>query len=210
MPGGVIRPVRGVILAGGGATRLGGIPKGLEPVGGARILDRVAAALREALGTEPLLIANDPAAGTWGFEVAADRHPGAGPLGGIATGLAVTGGPVLCTAWDMPFLPPGLLRRIAGALTGADVVLPESDGPRGIEPLAAGYGPEALGPIREAIARGDLAAVAFHGAVRITRIPLAEVRGFGDPARVFLNVNTPDDLARARAWADSPSPGLPG
>ncbi|MDQ5839789.1 MAG: NTP transferase domain-containing protein, partial [Chloroflexota bacterium] len=33
--------VRGAILAGGGATRFGGKPKGLELVGGERILDRL-------------------------------------------------------------------------------------------------------------------------------------------------------------------------
>ncbi|MEY4608770.1 MAG: MobA-like transferase domain, partial [Gemmatimonadota bacterium] len=36
----------GVILAGGGATRFGGRPKGLEVVAGERIIDRVARGLR--------------------------------------------------------------------------------------------------------------------------------------------------------------------
>lgn len=210
MPGGVAGPLRGIILAGGAGTRLGGIPKGLEPVGGRRMLDRVADALREALGREPLLVTADPGGPDWGFETVADRYPGAGPLGGIATALEATAGPVLCTAWDMPFLSGALLARVATALEGVDLAAPESEGPRGIEPLAAACGPGALGPIQAAIARGDLRTVAFHPAVRIARIPLALVRTFGDPGRLFFNVNTPDDLARARAWADSPSAGLPG
>ena len=37
----------GVILAGGAASRFGGLPKGLERVDGRRIIDRVASALRE-------------------------------------------------------------------------------------------------------------------------------------------------------------------
>ena len=49
----------GVILAGGGATRYGGRPKGLERVGGRRIIDRVADVLRETTD-ELLLVANAP------------------------------------------------------------------------------------------------------------------------------------------------------
>ncbi len=209
MSGGIAAPIRGVILAGGSASRLGGMAKGLEEVGGRRILDRVTDALRTALGAEPLLIANDPGAGLWdrALEVVADRHPGTGPLGGIATGLEAAGTDVLCVAWDMPFLEPDLLRAIAAGLAGADACLAESTGPRGLEPLAAGYARSALAPITAAIGRGDLAAVGFHGAARIAKLPLTEVRRFGDPARLFFNVNTAEDLARARAWAPSPSPG---
>ncbi len=47
----------GVILAGGEATRYDGRPKGLESVGGLRIIDRVAAALGEVTD-DLLLIAN--------------------------------------------------------------------------------------------------------------------------------------------------------
>ena len=205
-------PVRGAILAGGSATRLQGIPKGLEIVGGRRILDRVIDALRSALGHDPVLIANDPGAGNWspGLAVIADREPGAGPLGGIATALEAAAGPVLCVAWDMPFLEAGLLREIAGRLTDADASIPESEGPRGLEPLAAAYAPSALPPIRLALAAGRRSAVSFHPGVRLARVPLAVVRSFGDPARLFFNVNTAADLARARRWAASPSPDPAG
>jgi len=57
--------VRGVILAGGGATRFEGRPKGLELVGGRRILDRVADELADALGAPPLLVANAADAASW-------------------------------------------------------------------------------------------------------------------------------------------------
>ena len=42
--------MRGAVLAGGGATRFGGRPKGLEQVGGARILDRMVDTFLAALG----------------------------------------------------------------------------------------------------------------------------------------------------------------
>jgi len=51
----------GAIIAGGRAARFGGALKGLELVGGTRIIDRVAAALRESCD-ELIVVANDPAA----------------------------------------------------------------------------------------------------------------------------------------------------
>ena len=53
------------MLAGGGATRMGGVPKGLLEVGGRRVLDRVIDALVRALGSPPLLVANAPEATSW-------------------------------------------------------------------------------------------------------------------------------------------------
>jgi hypothetical protein len=39
--------------------------------------------------------------------------------------------------------------------------------------------------------------VGFHDDVLVKRVPLAEVRSFGDPADLFLNVNSPETRARA-------------
>ncbi len=202
---------RGAILAGGGATRFGGRPKGLEEVGGARILDRLVGAFVEALGELPLLVANDPAAPTWRPElsVVPDVHPGAGALGGILTAVAAGPSPVVCVAWDMPFVPPSLIRLLAGALGDADAVLPSSGGRRGVEPMCAGYGPACRAPIEAAIATGDLRAIAFHSAVRTCILPPETVAACGDPAVLFFNVNSQDDLTQADAlWrrlASSPS-----
>lgn len=190
----------GVILAGGGATRFGGRPKGLELVGGRRILDRVVDAFVEAFGVPPILIANDPGAAAWrpDLEVRNDLRPGDGALGGLLTAVhAGNGGPVVVAAWDMPFVPPALLRDLAAGLADHDAVLPASDGRRGVEPLLAAYGPACAPAILRALERGDRRAIAFHDAVRVGILPLTRVREFGDPALIFLNVNTADDLAQA-------------
>ncbi|HEU4570462.1 MAG TPA: molybdenum cofactor guanylyltransferase [Gemmatimonadales bacterium] len=193
---------RGVILAGGGATRFEGRPKGLERVGGVRILDRLVATFTEALGEAPLLIANAPEAEGWrpGLEVHRDVRPGAGALGGLLSALTAAGGRgVVVAAWDMPFVPAGLLRELAEGLGRHDACLPESEGRRGLEPMLAAYGPGCLAPIAAALDRGDRRAVAFHDAVRVGILPLERVRRYGDPARLFFNVNTADDLAAAEA-----------
>lgn len=188
----------GVILAGGGATRFGGQPKGLQVVEGARIIDRVAAALRGA-ADELLLVANDPGASTWlpGVRTAADVRRGEGALGGLHAALTHAGGhAVLVVAWDMPYASAGLLRALrAAGERGYEAVVPESEtSGRGVEPLCAWYGPSCLPAIERCLDAGDRRMVSFFEAVRLARLPAAEVSQYGDPARIFFNVNRPDDL----------------
>ena len=195
--------MRGAVLAGGAASRYGGAPKGLVSVAGRRILDRVVDAVQAVTGALPLLIANAPGASAWrpDLKTIPDVRPGLGSLGGIYTAVTAGSAPVLCVAWDMPFVPEELLRALVqGQAAGKyDAFLPESSGRRGLEPLCAVYGP-ACGPaIERRLETGDLKAISFHGDVRVGILPLAQVRGFGDPDELFFNVNTPDDLERAEA-----------
>jgi len=176
-----------------------------------RILDRLVDALTEALGELPLLVANAPDASTWrpDLRVVADVRPGLGALGGIYTAVVEAPAPVVCVAWDMPFVSPALVRALAAGLTTHDAVLAESDGRRGVEPLCAAYGPACREAIAATLDAGDLRAIGFHPRITIGILPLSQVRGFGDPELLFFNVNTADDLARAdglwRRHASSPS-----
>ncbi len=199
----------GVILAGGQASRFGGRPKGLEVVQGQRVIDRVATALRDALpdaSGELLLVANDPAATRWlpGVPVAADVRPGLGSLGGLLTALTSVGGPVLVVAWDMPFVPGGLLRalRMEGESGPFDAVVPSSGSWRGVEPLCAYYTPACAAPIARRLDAGDCRMIGFLEDVRVHRLAPAAVRQFGDPARIFLNINEPADLTTAEGLTD--------
>jgi molybdopterin-guanine dinucleotide biosynthesis protein A len=191
------------VLAGGAAQRYGGAPKGLLQVDGRRILDRVVDVVQEVTGSAPLLIANAPDAAAWrpDVETLPDTRPGCGSLGGIYTAIVSKPGPVLCVAWDMPFVPPGLLRELVTEFTSDayDAYLPESSSRRSLEPLCAVYGP-ACGPaIERSLEEGDLRAIAFHAAVRIGKLSLARVRAYGEPDELFFNVNAPADLERAEA-----------
>lgn len=202
-------PVRGAILAGGGATRFGGRPKGLEVVGGARILDRLVERFVAALGEPPLLVANAPDAASWrpDLRTVPDARPGLGALGGLFSAVIAAPAPVVCVAWDMPFVPAALIRALADGLAGYDVMLPESGGRRGVEPMCAGYGPACAAPMAASLDAGDLRAIGFHGSVRVGILPASEVRRFGDPALLFYNVNTASDLAEANElWRHASSP----
>lgn len=195
-------PCTGVVMAGGAASRYGGLPKGLEKVGGRRIIDRVADGLRDVTD-DLLLVANDPSAADWlpGVRVVGDLVPNAGGLGGIHSALHHAASPVLIVAWDMPFVPTALLARLRELGDGADVAVPESGSRRGVEPLCAFYAPSCLPAIERSLAEGDRRVVGFHSQVRVARLPVDEVSAFGDPERLFMNVNTPDDLAIAEAHA---------
>lgn len=219
----------GAILAGGESRRYGA-PKALAEVGGRRIIDRVVDALC-VVCDDLILVANEPPLfADLGLPTRPDLRPGFGPLGGIHTALAWAredGRPgAIAVACDMPFLSVPLLARLRDAafgdggplpgpgpgpaVAGPDVVIPESRGRRGVEPLCAAYRTGCLGAIEKQIERDDHRMIGFHDDVRVHRLPLAEVEALCDPHSAFMNVNTPEERARAEEIArrvGAPGPG---
>jgi molybdopterin-guanine dinucleotide biosynthesis protein A len=198
-------PCTGVILAGGQASRYGGRAKGLERVSGARVIDRVASVL-SAETDALLLIANDPAASEWmpGVRVAGDVRAGIGSLAGIHAALVHAGTAVIVVAWDMPFVPRALIAELRARGEHADVVAPESGSSRrGLEPLCAFYSQACIAPIERSLDADDRRVIGFFDQVRVARVPAEEVRRFGDPERLFMNVNSPDELALAEQYAST-------
>lgn len=203
------RPL-GVILAGGRNRRFGGRPKALEEVAGRRIIERVADALRMVC-TDVVVIANDPATyAEIDFAMRPDSREAAGPVGGVREAVAWAqerGMPgALVVACDMPFVPTGLLDALWRASEGADGAVPESGGPRGVEPLCAAYRTSSLGAIERALERDDLRVVGFFEDADVRRVSPDEVALHGDAERMFFNVNTADELALARAMAADTEP----
>ena len=192
----------GVVLA-GGVNRRFGSPKGLARVGGVRIVDRVAAVLRAAT-PELLLVANAPDAAAWlpGVPTIADAIPDGGGLSGVHAALRYGRRPVLVVAWDMPFVSAPLLRELGRrcASEDADACFPESPSPVGLEPFCACFAPSCLPALEAALAAGQTGGAQFARSLpRAVWLRPRDVAAFGDPARLFLSVNTPADLARAEA-----------
>lgn len=199
-------PPLGVLLAGGHSTRYGA-PKALVEVGGRTILSRALGALDEAVG-QAVIVANDP--GPYlgaGRPIRPDVRPGTGVLGGILTAVtwAADAGhdAALVLACDMPFVAAPLLRRLAASAAPGSVSIAASDGPRGVEPLCAVYGVDCAGSIAGALDRGERAVISFFDDVDVRRLPLEDVRRYGDPARMFFNVNRPDERREADRLADA-------
>lgn len=153
-------------------------------------------------------MAADPStASDWlpGVPVVADVHLGAGGLAGVEAAL-VRGRDALVVAWDMPFVSADLLRALLSRATERDAsaVVPGSDSPHGFEPFCAFYAARAAKPLTAFLDTGGGAAHEFIGALPGAEIlAIDTVRRFGDPARLFASVNTREDLARARAMAES-------
>jgi len=88
-----------------------------------------------------------------------------------------------------------LLEALVELLPGHDAAVPVSSW--GPEPACAAYGPGCLAPLRQRMAAGQLALQSFWPDVRLTRLEGAALARFGDPRRLFDNVNTPDDYTAA-------------
>lgn len=191
-------PCVGVLLAGGTASRFGGIPKGLATVKETRIADRVLIALRGASDRQ-LVVSNDPRAGGWfpTLRVVADSVAGLGPLAGLETALrAAEGSAVLIVAWDMPFITAPLLRgmRALGEIGGTSVV-PSHGDPAVLEPLAAYYAAGALAVCTELLRRGERRAAALAEAFADTvLLPPRLLADHGEPERLFLSIDEPEQL----------------
>jgi molybdopterin-guanine dinucleotide biosynthesis protein A len=177
-------------------------------VGGVRIIDRVARALR-AVTSELVVISNDPDAEHWlaGVAVRRDLRPERGSLVGLHTALSLAADSVFVVAWDMPFVNAALTRLVHDRARDAGfAAVPEGPPtardreaaqPR-LEPLCAVYTRACLPLVERALDEGDWPLWRMIERLpSIVRIPLGEVASAGDPARLFFNVNTPEDLSAA-------------
>jgi molybdopterin-guanine dinucleotide biosynthesis protein A len=138
-----------------------------------------------------------------GVHVYPDIVIDAGPLGGILTGLASVKADLgLFLAVDLPLITVPFLEYLLTLAPDHDAVVPLS--PSGPEPLCAVYTRTCAEPIRNRIARGELKMTSFWPDVRVRRVEPHEIAAFGDPATLFLNVNSPSDYERARALGEGP------
>jgi molybdopterin-guanine dinucleotide biosynthesis protein A len=192
--------VTGVIQAGGKSTRMGGHPKALLELGGRRIIERVLDAVRPVVD-DVLIVTNTPELyGFLGLPMVADVYPEHGSLGGIFTGLtAASGDAAFTVACDMPFVHREIARLVVARAAEGDVVIPRVGAQ--LETLHAAYGKACLPHIEARLRAGRLKIVGFFESVRVVEIAETEVARYRAPEVVFMNVNTPEELERARALA---------
>lgn len=182
----------GAVLAGGRGSRIGGA-KSMVVLGGRPLIHHPLAAI-EAAGLEPIVVAKrsselPPLVVPVIREPDLPRHP----LCGIVAALrAAEGRAVVAVACDMPCTGTGLIARLGSA--SEQLVVPTLDGT--LQPLPARYGPELL-PALEAAMAGQRPLRSAIESLQPRLIDEAELVGFGDPRRLFLNVNSDADLRRA-------------
>ena len=195
--------VTGIVLAGGGSRRLGR-NKALERIGSEPLISAVIGRLFQ-LTDKTVVVVACPDNGTElslslppSVETVVDTFPRAGALGGIFTGLSWSDRQWgLVVACDMPFLNLELLRYMLSVREGYDVVVPVLDGRP--EPVHALYSKACLPHMERHLQARDLKIVRFFSRVRVNYLNQRIIEEFDIKHLSFFNVNTQDDLDRARS-----------
>jgi molybdopterin-guanine dinucleotide biosynthesis protein A len=181
----------GVVLAGGRGSRLGGA-KPTADLAGRPLISYPLAALAEA-GLEAVIVAKpDTDVPPLDVDVLTEPAEPVHPLAGIVAALRQTGRPIVVIGCDFPFVPAALLRALADAPEPLVVPAP-GDAP---QPLVARWTSALLPALEDALAREEPLRRTV-AALSPRLLDDAELAAFGDPARVFFNVNTPADLDAA-------------
>lgn len=198
--------VSGFVLAGGLSLRMGR-PKAALVLGSETMLERQIRLLRAVSravcvvgpasgGIKTLVSSMTPP----GVNFIPDELDACGPLGGIYTGLLHSRTEFnLFLGCDLPFLDARLLRALRDRAleSGADATVAESRDRR-LQPLVAVYRRRALPAVRASLERGDNRVSSFYRRVRCQVVSWPELARAGFSPRIFANMNTLEDYARAR------------
>jgi molybdopterin-guanine dinucleotide biosynthesis protein A len=191
----------GVILAGGKNSRFSGKNKALVHIGGKRILDRIYEVFT-ILFDKIILVTNDPVQYMeWDFDIVTDIFPIRSSLTGIYTGLFYITTPyALFAACDIPFIKKELIEILLDSVEPSiDIVIPETS--KGLEPLCSVYSKRCLKPIEEQLEKKSLKIERMFQKVRVKKISEDILRTIDQDLLSFSNINTPDDLDRAKQVA---------
>jgi molybdopterin-guanine dinucleotide biosynthesis protein A len=191
----------GVILAGGKNSRFSGKNKALVHVGGKRILDRIYEVFT-ILFDKIILVTNDPVQYMeWDFDIVTDIFPIRSSLTGIHTGLFYITTPyAFFAACDIPFIKKELIEILLDSVEPSiDIVIPETS--KGLEPLCSVYSKRCLKPVEEQLEKQSLKIERMFQKVRVKKISEDILRTIDQDLLSFSNINTPDDLTRAKQTA---------
>ena len=131
-----------------------------------------------------------------------DLVPGKGPLGGIYSGLMAPKDKYnFVVSCDLPFLNAGLISYMIELTEGHDIVVPRLNGL--VEPLHAIYSKHCLIPIKRQLDRNELKIQSFFGEVKVRYIRESEIKKYDPKGIAFFNVNTEEDLGKARLIAEN-------
>jgi len=185
--------ITAVVLAGGKATRMGGMDKGLVELAGRPMIEHVIKAV--APQVEMVLINANRSLETYAgynLRVIPDTsNDYAGPLAGIAAGIeAAATDLILSVPCDGPWIPLDLVSRLRQKLeeSTSDVCVAH-DGER-MQPVFALFRKQALPDIQSYLDAGDRKLQLW------VRQQGAAIADFSDHPEAFINVNTPDEKDR--------------
>ncbi|MDO9228325.1 MAG: molybdenum cofactor guanylyltransferase [Syntrophales bacterium] len=182
----------GVILSGGRNVRMGE-NKAFLRVEGERLIDRTVRLFRAVFRQVIIVTASPLDYLDQEATIVTDILPEKGALGGLYTGLFFALDEyVFVAACDMPFLNRAFLEHMIRQSSGYDIIVPAP--PDGLQPLHAIYARRCLPVIRSLLDRNRLQIKELYPGQRLLKIPPEVLRSFDPEGRMFLNVNTPEDL----------------
>ncbi len=191
-----------IILAGGKSSRLGQ-SKALQVIRGKSLIQWVIDHLA-ILSTEIIIATAHgeaiPFSSDTTIRMVADIYPGKGPLVGIYSGLiASSSSRAIVVGCDTPFLSVGLLEYMTQICSTFDVVVPRIK--KKLEPLCAVYSKSCLAPIQELLEQNELRITKLFSMVQVRYIEEDEINSFDPEHLSFFNINSQNNLERARKLA---------
>ena len=181
--------ISGIVLAGGQGRRMGGVDKGLQPLGGKAMIEHVIARLAPQVD-EVLINANQnlDSYAKFGFPVVPDVTGGfAGPLAGLQAGLHAATHPLVVTApCDSPFLPPDLVARLRAAMGASDLAVAKTG--TQAHPVFALVRRDIVDHLTAYLAGGGRKIDAWYASLEVVEV------AFDDEADAFSNINTREEL----------------
>ena len=184
--------VSSIILAGGRATRMGGVDKGLVVLQQEALTAHVIARLKSQVD-EIFISANREIETykTFGYPVLQDANADfIGPLAGFFLGLQnAQYDYVLTVPCDSPLLPLDLAERLLSGMSasGADIAVASSD--ENSHPVFCLMKKSVLPSLLAYIERGERKVSAWQKSQQLVEVD------FSDCSEAFTNLNTFDDLA---------------
>jgi molybdopterin-guanine dinucleotide biosynthesis protein A len=185
--------VTGLILAGGRATRMGGVDKGLIEIGGKPMVQHVIDRIRPQVGG--LIINANRSLDQYALLAArvvadedAEHEPYAGPLGGILAGLrAATTSWVACAPCDAPRLPFDLVERLAHAIGNSSAAVARTVD--GLQPVFCLLNTRLAADLGRKLRDGERKAGVWLRSAGAVAVHF-------DDASAFANFNSNEDLKR--------------
>lgn len=202
-----------VVLAGGESRRMGRDKPFLE-FRGRPLVKWVAERLQQAgFCRVDVILVVAPAARLEGFaalglRAVADVYAGRGPLAGLHAGLAAAGpGHHFVIACDQPLFEPRAVRYLLECAENSGRA-PDGQPPDAVVPWAAGhlqvlhavYHRRAADVAEQLLRAGESRLARLLDHLKWHRVDEEELRPFGDPVRMFFNVNTPQDVETMRRF----------
>lgn len=195
--------IEGFILAGGASSRMGEDKSRLS-LDGRTFVESAAEALR-VITPKVSVVSSRPAAESHGLPVINDLREGVGALGGLHAALSTCRAEwAAVVACDLPFVTGELLARLDSMRADTlDAIVPLQEDGR-VQTLCALYRASVcMEQVEELIRTDELRPRLLLSRVRARRVEFEELRDLAGSERFFLNVNTPEDYARALDEGDA-------